>query len=45
MRRWVPQIVYLDTTYKILPDDGTFYGEIPTLWRFYANKDTQGSKQ
>ena len=26
--------------YKILPDDGTFYGEIPGLQGVYANKDT-----
>lgn len=26
--------------YKILPDDGTFYGEIPGLQGVYANKNT-----
>ncbi|HLH23507.1 MAG TPA: type II toxin-antitoxin system HicB family antitoxin [Chloroflexota bacterium] len=27
-------------TYEILPDDGTFYGEIPGFQGVYANADT-----
>ena len=34
------QAALRDATYKILPDDGKFYGEIPRFQGVYASRDT-----
>jgi predicted RNase H-like HicB family nuclease len=36
---------FREARFEILPDDGTFYGEIPSCQGVYANADSMGACQ